>query len=108
MRAARWRPDPQLAQTTYEHWLTPHRLRGIFVAAAVAHGGPAGQVLQHSILLRVVYLIVGGVGVAAYLYRELFARYVLPIYDYTVAEVRRPNDTTRPGHVGVSARRLPA
>ena len=33
-------------------------------------------------------------GVAAYAYRELLARFVMPIYDYTVAEVRRPNDTT--------------
>ena len=95
MRAARW-PGPirRLAQTTYEHWLTPHRLAGIFVAAAVAHGALVDPVLHRSTLLRVVYLIVGGVGVAAYLYRELLARYVLPIYDYTVAEVRRPNDTT--------------
>ncbi len=95
LRAARW-PGPirRLAQTTYEHWLTPHRLTGIFVAAAVAHGALVDPVLHHSTLLRVLYLIVGIVGVVAYVYRELFARFVVPIHDYRVADVRRPNDTT--------------
>jgi predicted ferric reductase len=94
LRAARW-PGPirRLARTTYEHWLTPHRLTGIFVATAVAHGALVDPVLHRSTLLRVVFLTVGGVGVAAYLYRELFARFVVPIYDYRVADVRRPNDT---------------
>lgn len=93
LRAARW-PGPirRLARTTYEHWLTPHRLTGIFVATAVAHGALVDPVLHRSTLLRVVFLTVGGVGVAAYLYRELFARFVVPIYDYRVADVRRPND----------------
>jgi predicted ferric reductase len=94
LRAARW-PGPirQLARTTYEHWLTPHRLTGIFVATAVAHGGLVDPVLHRSTLLRVVFFAVGGVGIAAYLYRELFARFVVPIYDYRVVDVRRPNDT---------------
>ena len=39
-------------------------------------------------------MIVGAAGTIAYLYRELLARYVIPIYDYTVADVRRPNKTT--------------
>jgi predicted ferric reductase len=68
-------------------------LTGIFVASAVAHGALVDPVLHASTLLRVVHFFVGGVGVAAYLYRELFARFVVPIYDYRVAEVRRPNDT---------------
>jgi predicted ferric reductase len=94
LRAARW-PGPirRLAHTTYEHWLTPHRLTGIFVATAVAHGALVDPVLHRSTQLRVVFLTVGGVGVAAYLYRELFARFVVPIYDYQVADVRRPNDS---------------
>jgi hypothetical protein len=32
--------------------------------------------------------------VVAYLYRELFARYFVPIYDYTVSDVRRLNEGT--------------
>ena len=49
--------------------------------------------LRQSVLLRVAFLIVGAIGTIAYLYRELLARYVVPIYDYTVADVRRPNKT---------------
>ena len=40
------------------------------------------------------FLIVGATGTLAYLYRELLARYVVPIYDYTVADVQRPGKTT--------------
>jgi len=95
LRAARW-PGPirRLARTTYEHWLTPHRLTGIFVASAVAHGSIVDPVLHRSTLLRVVFLTVGAVGIASYLYRELIARFVVPIYDYRVADVRTPNDST--------------
>lgn len=112
LRAARW-PGPirRLARTTYERWLTPHRLTGIFVAAAVAHGALVDPVLHRSTLLRVVYLSVGGVGVAAYLYRELVARFVVPIYDYRVGTTRaccgRPCVPGRPprwrGHSAASS-----
>jgi predicted ferric reductase len=66
----------------------------LFVIAAVAHGAVVDPVLHHSTTLRVAFLVVGGIGIAAYLYRELLARYVIPIHDYLVAEVRRPDDTT--------------
>jgi predicted ferric reductase len=94
LRAARW-PGPvrALARTTYERWLTAHRLTGLFVVVAVAHAAIVDPVLHTSTVLRVLFFIVGGVGIAAYLYREVFARYVIPVYDYTVAEVRRPNAT---------------
>jgi len=61
---------------------------------AVVHGAIVDPVLRQSVLLRVVFVIVGVVGAVAYGYREVFARYVIPIYDYTVAEVRRPTRTT--------------
>src|ERR1700682_6166236 len=95
LRAARW-PGPiqQLARTTFERWLTAHRLTGLFVALAVAHGAIVDPVLRASAVLRIVYLAVGGIGIAAYVYREIFARFVLPTHDYTVATVGRPNDTT--------------
>jgi len=95
LRAARW-PGPiqRLARASYERWLTAHRLAGLFVAVAVVHGVLGDPVLHHSTVLRVAFLVVGVTGVAAYAYRELLARFVIPIYDYTVAEVRRPNDTT--------------
>jgi predicted ferric reductase len=95
LRAARW-PGPvrHLARATYERWLTGHRLTGLFVAAAVAHGAIDDPVLHRSTLLLVAFLVVGGTGVAAYAYRELLARYVIPIHDYTVASLRRMGETT--------------
>ena len=95
MRAARW-PGPirHLAGLSHERWLTAHRLTGLFVAAALVHGAMVDPVLHRSTTLQVTYLVVGIVGVAAYAYRELFARFVVPDYDYTVIETTRPNDTT--------------
>ena len=95
LRAARW-PGliRRMARATYERWLTAHRLTGLFVAAAVAHGAIVDPVLHRSVLLRVVFLSVGSLGVIAYAYRELFAHYFIPIYDYTVADVRRLNEAT--------------
>jgi predicted ferric reductase len=95
LRAARW-PGPirRMARASYERWLTVHRLTGLFVAVALVHGAVVDPVLHRSTLLRVVFLIVGTLGVAAYLYRELLARYFVPICDYSVADVRRLGATT--------------
>jgi predicted ferric reductase len=95
LRAAGW-PGPvrRLASAGYERWLSVHRLTGLFVIAAVAHGALVAPALHASTLLRVTYLVIGGTGAAAYAYRELFARFVVPAHDYTVSDVRRPNDTT--------------
>jgi predicted ferric reductase len=95
LRAARW-PGVirRMARATYERWLTAHRLTGVFVIVAVVHGVIVDPVLHLSLLLRVVFLAVGAVGIVAYLYRELLARYFVPIYDYTVADVQRLNQTT--------------
>jgi hypothetical protein len=59
-----------------------------------ADGAIVDPVFHRSTLLRVVFLSVGGTGVAAYLYRELFARYFVPIYDYTVQDVCQLNEAT--------------
>jgi predicted ferric reductase len=96
LRAARW-PGPvvrRLARASYEHWLTVHRLTGVFVIAAVVHGALVAPAFHSSNLLRDVYLAIGSIGAAAYIYRELFARFFLPTHDYTVADVQRPNETT--------------
>ncbi len=95
LRAARW-PGPirRLARASYERWLTAHRLTGLFVAVAVVHGALVDPVLHQSTTIRVAFFVVGGIGIAAYLYRELLARFFVPVRDYTVAEVRRPDETT--------------
>jgi predicted ferric reductase len=95
LRAVKWsRIVRRLASISHERWLTGHRLTGLFVIAAVLHGLWVDPVLKASPPLKVGYLVVGGVGILAYVYREVFARFVVPIYDYTVVEVQRPNDTT--------------
>jgi predicted ferric reductase len=95
LRATSWsRFVRYLAGLSNERWVSAHRLTGLFVAAALAHGAIVDPVLHQSTLLRVTYLIVGCIGVAAYAYRELFARFVVPNFDYTVIEAERPNDTT--------------
>jgi predicted ferric reductase len=95
LRGARW-PGPirWLAGIAYDRWLTAHRLTGLFVVVAVVHGALVDPTLHQSTLLRLMYLVVGVIGVAAYLYRELLAKYVFPTYDYTVAEIRRPSEDT--------------
>ena len=95
LRAAKWsRLVRHLARISHERWLTGHRLTGLFVAAAVVHGLLVDPVLKVSVPLKVAYLVVGGIGIAAYVYRELLARFVVPVYDYTVADVQRPNEMT--------------
>ena len=95
LRAAKWsRLVRHLARISHERWLTGHRLTGLFVAAAVVHGLLVDPVLKVSVPLKAAYLVVGGIGIAAYVYRELFARFVVPVYDYTVADVQRPNEMT--------------
>jgi predicted ferric reductase len=95
LKAARWsRLIRYLVSLSHERWLTGHRLTGLFVIAAVVHGAMVDPVLTQSRTLKVSYLLIGSVGIVAYIYRELFARYVVPIYDYVVAEVQRPNDIT--------------
>ena len=95
LRAAKWsRLVRHLASLSHERWLTGHRLTGLFVAAAVAHGAIVDPVLKVSTPLRVTYLLIGGIGIVAYIYRELFARFVIPIYDYTVVDVKPPNEST--------------
>jgi hypothetical protein len=83
-----------MARASYERWLTGRRLTGRFVIVAVVHGVIVDPVLRHSVLLGVAFVVVGAVGTIAYVYQELLAGYVIPICDYTVADVRRPNEAT--------------
>ena len=95
LRAARW-PGPvrSLARIGYERWLTTHRLTGLFVVSAVAHAAIVDPVLRRSTTLLVAFVVVGAIGILAYAYRELFARFFVPVYDYSVSSVRRLNEST--------------
>ncbi|HET7744453.1 MAG TPA: hypothetical protein VFK76_06885 [Gaiellaceae bacterium] len=71
----------------YERWRLLHRTTGLFVAAAFLHGVLDGTPFHHAPLLRWSYVAVGAVGVAFYLYRELFARFFVSLHDYEVEAV---------------------
>lgn len=72
----------------YERWRLLHRTTGIFVTAGFLHGVLDGTPFHHSAVLRWSYVAVGAVGVAFYVYRELFARFFLSLHDYQVETVR--------------------
>lgn len=72
----------------YDRWRSLHRLTGLFVAAGFMHGVLDATVFAASPILRWSYLIVGGVGIAAYGYAELVVR-VLPQHEYRVEQTSR-------------------
>jgi predicted ferric reductase len=93
--AARWGgPLGWVARIGYDRWLSIHRLTGVFVVIAMVHGKVADPTLPGSQLLNVTYLVICGVGTAAFLYRELVMRFILLRAEYRVAKVDRPNART--------------
>jgi predicted ferric reductase len=86
----------------YDRWRQVHRLTGIFDAAAFVHGLLDGSPFPKSPLLRWSYVVVGGVGLAFYAYRELLARYFRSLHDYQVHDVTPVGD----GVVEISLRPL--
>ena len=83
-----------LARASHERWLSAHRITGLFVAVALVHAAIVAPTLRASTVLRVAFIVVGVIGVGAYAYRELLARFFVPIHDYTVGSVRRLNERT--------------
>ncbi|HEY5518602.1 MAG TPA: hypothetical protein VIK17_03040, partial [Cellulomonas sp.] len=71
----------------YARWRSLHRTTGLFLAAGFAHGLLDGTAF-HSTALRWSYVAVGGIGLAFYVYRELLARFFVPLHDYQVDGVR--------------------
>ena len=72
----------------YERWRLVHRTTGLFVTAGFVHGVLDGTPFHRSPVLRWSYVVVGAVGVAFYVYRELLARFFLSLHDYQVESVR--------------------
>jgi predicted ferric reductase len=68
----------------YDRWRQMHRLTGLLVAASFFHGLLDGSPFPKSPVLRWSYVLIGGVGLAFYLYRELLARFFLSLHDYEV------------------------
>lgn len=71
----------------YARWRSLHRTTGLFLAAGFVHG-LLDATTFHSAILRWSYVVVGGIGLAFYVYRELLARYFVPLHDYQVDAVR--------------------
>jgi predicted ferric reductase len=76
----------------YERWRALHRTTGVFVAAGFAHGVLDGTPFGDSALLRWSYVAIGAIGLAFYVYRELFAAFFLSLHDYEVAAVREVDE----------------
>lgn len=72
----------------YERWRALHRTTGLFVAAGFAHGLLDGTPFAGAPVLRWSFVVIGGTGLAFYVYRELLARFFLSLHDYQVAGVR--------------------
>ncbi len=72
----------------YERWRALHRTTGVFVAAGFAHGVLDATPFGAAPVLRWSYVAVGAIGLAFYVYRELFARFFLSLHDYEVDAVR--------------------
>jgi predicted ferric reductase len=85
--------DTQFAQRVakvfggYDKWRSFHRFTGLFVAVGFIHGLMDGKAFG-SPLLRYVYIVIGGVGLAFYAYRELLARRLAKTYDFQVDSVK--------------------
>lgn len=72
---------------SYELWRSFHRTTGIFLAAGFIHGLLDGTAFS-SPVLRWSYIVIGGIGLGFYLYRELLSRYFVPTHDYQVQSVK--------------------
>lgn len=72
---------------SYAVWRFFHRFTGVFVAAGFLHGLLDASMFD-SAVLRWTYLVIGGTGLAFYVYRELLARRFARPYDFEVDAVQ--------------------
>lgn len=89
-RVHEWSPLVWLARVVgnYEVWRTVHRTTGLFVAIGLAHALGDGTPYSAAPVLRWSLVVIGGVGLAFYVYRELLARRGSGLRDYQVVEVQ--------------------
>jgi predicted ferric reductase len=71
----------------YEPWRVLHRTTGLFVALGFVHGILDGTPLDAAPILRWSFIVIGGIGLAFYVYRELLAQFFLSLHDCQVADV---------------------
>ena len=80
----------RIVRLHYERWLFLHRLIGLLVLLALVHGWLLDRILSGSTALKVVYIAIGTIGMAAYAYDELVRRQREPRAGYTIHRVERP------------------
>ena len=88
----------------YERWRSFHRLTGVFVAIAFVHGILDATPFPRVPALRWIYVTIGGIGLAFYLYREFLAPHFVSLHDYQVEHVELFDD----GMMEISLRPLGA
>lgn len=71
----------------YDLWRNVHRFLGLFVAAGIVHAVLDATVFGGDPVLRWSLIGVGAVGLAFYVYRELFARFFVRMHRYKVTSV---------------------
>ncbi len=71
----------------YNLWRNVHRLLGLFVAAGIVHAVMDSTVFGGNGVLRWSLIGIGAVGIAFYVYRELFARFFIQVHRYKVTSV---------------------
>ena len=76
----------------YERWRAVHKTTGVFVAAGFVHGLLDATGFDGAPILRWSYVAAGGVGLAFYVYREVFARFFVSLHDFQVQGVRVVQD----------------
>jgi len=84
-----WPPARVVARLVgdYEIWRLVHRTTGLFVAIGFAHGIADATAFDGAPVLRRSYVVVGGIGLVFYAYRELLARRGHGLRDYQVSTV---------------------
>ena len=68
----------------YESWRQVHRMTGLFLAVAFAHGLLRRHAVRRHATPALDLRRIGGVGIGFYLYRELLARRFGSLHDYQV------------------------
>ncbi|MFC6022558.1 ferric reductase-like transmembrane domain-containing protein [Plantactinospora solaniradicis] len=83
-----------LITVSYRSWRHSHKLIGLFFAFGFAHALLVDQVVETTVVPFALLLAAYVVGIVAYLYTVLLARFVRPRYRYVIDDVRRLNPTT--------------
>jgi predicted ferric reductase len=78
----------------YHHWRFTHKFVGLFFMFGFIHMLQVDNVSKNAPVPNLYWNIIVYVGIAAYVYKEVLARFFSKPYDYTVEAARKLNGTT--------------